>query len=35
MPNVKGDHAEKTSHPCRFPAGLIERLVLALINLTD
>jgi len=30
IPNVKGNHVEKTSHPCQFPIGLAERLVLAL-----
>lgn len=35
MPNVKGHHVEKTSHPCQFPVGLIERLVLALTNEND
>lgn len=29
IPNVKSNHPEKTSHPCQFPVGLIERLVLA------
>ncbi len=32
IPNVKSNHIEKTSHPCQFPVGLIERLVLALTN---
>lgn len=32
IPNVKGNHIEKTIHPCQFPVGLIERLVLALSN---
>ena len=32
IPNVKGNHVEKTAHPCQFPVGLIERLVLALTN---
>jgi len=32
IPNVKGRHVEKTAHPCQFPVGLIERLVLALTN---
>lgn len=32
IPNVKGNHVEKTNHPCQFPVGLIERLVLALTN---
>lgn len=30
VPNVKGNHVEKTEHPCQFPVGLIERLILAL-----
>lgn len=32
IPNVKANHVEKTDHPCQFPVGLIERLVLALTN---
>jgi hypothetical protein len=32
IPNVKSNHVEETSHPCQFPVGLIERLVLALTN---
>lgn len=32
IPNVKSNHIEKTKHPCQFPVGLIERLVLALTN---
>lgn len=32
IPNVKGNHIEKTNHPCQFPVGLIERLVLSLTN---
>lgn len=32
IPNVKGNHIEKTNHPCQFPVGLIERLVLAMTN---
>lgn len=35
IPNVKSNHIEKTSHPCQFPVGLIERLVLALTNPGD
>lgn len=35
IPNVKSNHVEKTSHPCQFPVGLIERLVLALTNPGD
>lgn len=30
IPNVKAGHVEKTGHPCQFPVGLIERLILAL-----
>lgn len=30
VPNVKSNHIEKTEHPCQFPVGLIERLVLGL-----
>ncbi len=32
IPNVKNNHVEKTEHPCQFPVGLVERLVLALTN---
>lgn len=32
IPNVKSNHIEKTSHPCQFPVGLIERLVLSMTN---
>lgn len=32
VPNVKSNHVEKTQHPCQFPVGLIERLVLSLTN---
>lgn len=32
IPNVKSNHIEKTIHPCQFPVGLIERLVLSLTN---
>lgn len=35
IPNVKSNHVEKTEHPCQFPVGLIERLVLALTNKGD
>lgn len=35
IPNVNGNHMEKTSHPCQFPVGLIERLVLALTDKKD
>ena len=32
IPNVKSNHVEKTAHPCQFPVGLIERLVLSMTN---
>jgi len=32
IPNVKANHVEKTDHPCQFPVGLVERLVLGLTN---
>lgn len=32
IPNVKNNHSEKTEHPCQFPVGLVERLVLSLTN---
>lgn len=32
IPNVKANHVEKTEHPCQFPVGLVERLVLALTD---
>jgi adenine-specific DNA-methyltransferase len=32
IPNVKNNHVEKTNHPCQFPVGLVERLILALTN---
>ena len=32
IPNVKSNHIEKTVHPCQFPVGLIERLVLSMTN---
>ena len=35
IPNVKSNHIEKTKHPCQFPVGLVERLVLALTNEGD
>jgi len=35
IPNVKANHVEKEDHPCQFPIGLIERLVLALTNKGD
>lgn len=30
IPNVKGRHVEKTSHPCQFPIELPARLIMAL-----
>jgi adenine-specific DNA-methyltransferase len=35
IPNVKSNHVEKTEHPCQFPVGLIERLVLSLTKPGD
>lgn len=35
IPNVKSNHVEKTDHPCQFPVGLIERLVLSMTNEGD
>ncbi|MBF0200785.1 MAG: site-specific DNA-methyltransferase [Desulfamplus sp.] len=35
IPNVKSNHVEKTDHPCQFPVGLIERLVLSMTNEDD
>jgi len=35
IPNVKSNHVEKTIHPCQFPVGLIERLVLSMTNKGD
>lgn len=35
IPNVKNNHIEKTPHPCQFPVGLIERLVLSMTNEGD
>lgn len=35
IPNVKWNHVEKTNHPCQFPVGLVERLVLGLTNEGD
>lgn len=35
IPNVKSNHVEKTEHPCQFPVGLIERLVLSLTDEHD
>lgn len=35
IPSVNSNHVEKTDHPCQFPVGLVERLVLALSNKGD
>lgn len=35
IPNVKSNHVEKTDHPCQFPVGLIEKLVLSLTKPGD
>lgn len=35
IPNVKANHVEKTLHPCQFPVGLVERLVLGLTDTGD
>jgi adenine-specific DNA-methyltransferase len=35
IPNVKSNHVEKTIHPCQFPVGLVERLVLSMTNPGD
>jgi len=35
IPNVKSNHIEKTLHPCQFPVGLVERLILSLSNPGD
>jgi len=35
IPNVKANHVEKTEHPCQFPVGLVERLVLSLTNVGE
>lgn len=32
IPNVKSNHVEKTIHPCQFPIGLVERLVLSMTD---
>ena len=32
IPNVVGNHVEKTEHPCQFPVALVQRLILALTN---
>jgi adenine-specific DNA-methyltransferase len=35
IPNVKANHREKTIHPCQFPVGLAERVILALSSPND
>jgi adenine-specific DNA-methyltransferase len=35
FPNVKGNHIEKTVHPCQFPVELPTRLILALTKPGD
>ena len=35
IPNVKGNHPEKTDHPCQFPVGLVEKLILGFSNKGD
>ncbi len=35
IPNVKANHVEKTDHPCQFPIGLIERLILSMTQEGD
>lgn len=35
IPNVKNNHVEKTEHPCQFPVGLVERLVLSMTKEND
>lgn len=35
IPNVMNTHIEKTAHPCQFPVGLVERLILSLTNQGD
>ncbi|HJT36744.1 MAG TPA: site-specific DNA-methyltransferase [Pirellulales bacterium] len=32
IPNCKSNHVEKTEHPCQFPVGLVERLIMALTD---
>ena len=32
IPNVKSNHVEKMDHPCQYPVGLAERLILATTN---
>ena len=35
IPNVKSNHPEKTIHPCQFPIGLIENLILSMTKKGD
>ena len=35
IPNVKGNHIEKTAHPCQFPVALAQRLIRALTEEND
>lgn len=35
IPNVKHNHVEKTVHPCQYPVGLIEKLVLSMTEEED
>ena len=35
IPNVKNNHIEKTEHPCQFPVGLVQRLVLSMSDEGD
>jgi len=35
IPNVKQNHPEKTIHPCQFPIGLVEKLVLSMTKKGD
>ncbi len=35
IPNVKANHVEKTTHPCQFPIGLAETLILSFSNRND
>lgn len=35
IPNVNSNHVEKTSHPCQFPVGLVQRLIRALTKPGD
>lgn len=32
IPNVKGNHVEKSLHPCQFPIALVRRLIKMLTN---